>query len=409
MLNLQGKKAKNLRKNMISSKRTIKSMTALFVGMAFVFIGNALIVSSVGVILKQISVGEVFIGLIGSCFFVGAMISTISSHRIISKVGHIRAFGLFSAGFSICIILHNLSENLYFWAFLRLVMGACYYGILIIIESWLNEKAKNAVRQRVLSFYEVVFYSSFGLGTLIIAFDLPSEQLFVIAACFIMFSSIPLNLIRIKEPLIPAKSPISLPKIFTIAPLALLTSFIGGMLMNGFFSMASLFVLLQGYGAAEVSYFIFFGILGGFIAQSLIGFVSDRLGRKFSIILCACVALASMLVYVIFTPSLAWQFAIALFLGMGIFCLYALALARANDMLEDKSKRVELGRAVLFCYSLGSLLAPLTLGVVMQTLNYKGFAYFYILALAFLILFALNKPNKKGIYERNLKTGLHDD
>ena len=140
--------------------------------------------------------------------------------------------------------------------------------------------------------------------------------------------------------------------------------------------MASLFVLLQGYGAAEVSYFIFFGILGGFIAQSLIGFVSDRLGRKFSIILCACVALASMLVYVIFTPSLAWQFAIALILGMGIFCLYALALARANDMLEDKSKRVELGRAVLFCYSLGSLLAPLTLGVVMQMLNYKGFAYF---------------------------------
>ena len=37
---------------MISSKRTIKSLTALFVAMAFMFVGNALVVSSVGVILR---------------------------------------------------------------------------------------------------------------------------------------------------------------------------------------------------------------------------------------------------------------------------------------------------------------------------------------------------------------------
>lgn len=395
---------------MISSKRTIKSMTALFVGIPFVFMGNALIVGSVGVILKQNGVSEAFIGLIGFCFFVGGMLGTISAHRVISKIGHIRAFGLFSALFSICIILHNISAQLIFWAFLRLVMGFCYYGLLIIIESWLNEKAKNAIRQRVLSFYEVVFCLSFGLGSLLIALNLDSHTLFIIAACLIMFSSIPLNLIRIKEPIIPAKRPISLPNVFSIAPLALITSFIGGMLMNGFFSMASVFILLQGYGAQGVSYFIACGILGGFIAQSLIGIVSDHLGRKFSIILCACIALATMLLFAFFEFSLAVQFVLAVFLGMGIFCLYALALARANDMLEDKSKRVELGRAVLFSYSIGSIISPLILGFIMQAFSYKSFAWFYIVNLAFLILFALNKPNKKGIFQRNFKSmGLNDD
>lgn len=395
---------------MLSSKRTIKSMTALFVGIPFVFMGNALIVGSVGVILKQNGVSEAFIGLIGFCFFVGGMLGTISAHRAISKIGHIRAFGLFSALFSICIILHNISTQLVFWAFLRLVMGFCYYGLLIIIESWLNEKAKNAIRQRVLSFYEVVFCLSFGLGSLLIALNLDSHTLFIIAACLIMFSSIPLNLIRIKEPIIPAKRPISLPNVFSIAPLALITSFIGGMLMNGFFSMASVFILLQGYGAQGVSYFIACGILGGFIAQSLIGTVSDRLGRKFSIILCACIALATMLLFAFFEFSLAVQFVLAVFLGMGIFCLYALALARANDMLEDKSKRVELGRAVLFSYSIGSIISPLILGFIMQAFSYKSFAWFYIVNLAFLILFALNKPNTKGIFQRNFKSmGLNDD
>lgn len=385
-------------------------MTALFVGIPFVFMGNALIVGSVGVILKQNGVSEAFIGLIGFCFFVGGMLGTISAHRVISKIGHIRAFGLFSALFSICIILHNISAQLIFWAFLRLVMGFCYYGLLIIIESWLNEKAKNAIRQRVLSFYEVVFCLSFGLGSLLIALNLDSHTLFIIAACLIMFSSIPLNLIRIKEPIIPTKRPISLPNVFSIAPLALITSFIGGMLMNGFFSMASVFILLQGYGAQGVSYFIACGILGGFIAQSLIGIVSDRLGRKFSIILCACIALATMLLFAFFEFSLAVQFVLAVFLGMGIFCLYALALARANDMLEDKNKRVELGRAVLFSYSIGSIISPLILGFIMQAFSYKSFAWFYIVNLAFLILFALNKPNKKGIFQRNFKSmGLNDD
>lgn len=377
-------------------------MTALFVGMSFVFIGNALVVSSVGVILK--GENEAFIGLIGSCFFVGALLSTISAQLIIAKVGHIRAFGLFGASFSICIILHILNANLYFWAFLRIIMGFSYYGILIIIESWLNSKATNAVRQRVLSFYEIVFYGSFTLGALIIALDLAPTQLFIIAACLICFSSIPLNLIRIKEPQIPAKSRICLPRIFNIAPLALITAFIGGMLMNGFFSMSALFVLLQGFGAIEVSEFIMSAMLGGFIAQSAIGFISDFLGRKFSIILCAFISLLSVGVFLFFTPSFVVQLVLALFLGMGIFCLYSLALARANDMLDDPSQRVELGRGVLFCYSCGSLFAPLVLGFIMQKMNYQGFAWFYLVCLAFLVLFAINKPNKKGKFERNLKS-----
>lgn len=395
---------------MISSKRTIKSMTALFIGMAFVFVGNALMLSSVGVILKQININETLIGLIGSCFFLGGILGTISGHRIISKIGHIRAFGLFSAGFSICIIMHNLSSQLYFWGFLRVIMGFCYYGLLMIIESWLNEKAQDSIRQRVLSFYEVVFYASFGLSSLLIALNLSTQTLFIVAACFIMFSSIPLNLIRITEPVIPPKSRISLPNIFNIAPLALFTSFIGGMLIGGFFAMASLFVLLQGYDAKAVSLFIFFGLLGGFIAQSVIGVVSDYLGRKFSIMLCACISLFVMLLFVFFEFEMLWQYVLVLFLGMGIFCLYALALARANDMLEDNSKRVELGRAVLFSYLLGSLISPLLLGVIMQEFSYKGFVWFYVLNLIALILFVLNKPNKEGKFTRSFTSmGLNDD
>ena len=378
---------------MTSPTRTIKSMNALFIGMSFLFVGNSLIVSSMGVILKDSGMSEIAIGAISSCFFIGALAVTIGGHRIISRVGHIRSFGIFAALFAIASLLHSLFENIYLWGIFRLLLGFCYYGVLMVIESWLNEKARNSVRSRVLGFYEVVYFVASSLGVLIIALNLEKHSVFVLGACFIMFSTIPLYLIRIKQPLLPQKTPISLPKVFDIAPLALVTSFIAGMLVNGFLAMASVFVLLQGFNVGDVSYFIACSMVGGFIAQASVGYVSDRLGRKFAIMLCAGVAFCVMLVFAFASPPFYIQCVLAVFLGGGIFCLYALSLARASDMLTDKSRAVELGRAVLFCYSLGSLFAPLILGVLMQYAGPDGFTWFYLASLGFCLLFAVNKPN----------------
>lgn len=377
----------------MSPKKIIKSMTALFAGMAFLFAGNALIVSSIGVILKERGVNSLAVGAISSCFFIGALFGTISAHKIIARTGHIRAFGLFGAVFGISAMFHTISENLIFWGFLRFLIGICYYGLLMVIESWLNEKSKNAVRSRILGFYEIIFYLSFGLGILIIALNLDKHSIFILSAALILFSSLPLNLIKIKEPLLPTSSPISIPKIFDIAPLAIVSSFSAGMLINGFSSMASLFMLLQGFNAKAVSYFMFCAMMGGFFAQTIIGTLSDKMGRKFAIITCASIGFLTMLVFVFFNPTLYFQYFLAFLLGIGVFCLYALALARANDVLSDKSKSVELGRGVLFCYSLGSLCGPLILGFLMEYFDFKGFTWFYLVVLGFLILFAVNKPN----------------
>ncbi|QOR04078.1 MFS transporter [Campylobacter cuniculorum] len=387
----------------MSPKRIIRSMTALFAGISFMFIGNGLIVSSAGVILKQQNLDSLTIGAINSFFFIGAMFGTIFAQKIITQIGYIRSFGIFAAIFGSSAILHILSENLIFWAFLRFLIGVCYYSLLIITESWLNEKAKNSVRSRILSFYEVIFYLSFGLGILIFSLNLDKITIFISSAVLILLSSIPLNLIKIKEPLPPKESKISIPKIFDLVPLAIVTSFIAGMLVNGFFSMASLFMLLQGFDAKIASYFMFCAMIGGLVAQMFIGNISDKLGRKFAIIACASVGFITLLIFMISKPQIYFQYLLAFFMGVGIFCLYSLALARANDVLRDKNKAVEVGRGVLFCYSLSSLISPLILGVLMQFFNFSGFIWFYLINLGFLIIFALNKPN---ILNKNYKKNL---
>ena len=370
---------------------TIKSMFALFVGIAFLFVGNGLIISSAGGELKKMGADELQTGLVIATYFIGAMAGTIFSHRIVSRVGYIRSFGIFASLFGIAVMFHALSENLYFWALLRCCLGFCHYSISIIIESWLNARTRNEVRSRVLAFYEIVFYIAFGAGILIMGLNLSTKTVFLISAAFILLSSIPLNLIHIKQPPIPEKKSISLPRVFSLVPLAIITSVIAGILINGFFSMASIFILSQGFGAKEASFFMSIAMVGGFIAQSLIGSFSDKFGRRPAIILCSVISLVASLVFLVFETTIYLQYLLSFFIGAGCFCLYALALARANDEIVQKTDSVEVGRAILFCYSIGSLLSSIVMGLAMKFLSSGGFMLVNALLLGFLILYALTQ------------------
>lgn len=378
---------------MAGSKRAITSLNALFIGVSFIFIASGLVVSSAGVLLNDMGTSKTQIGLITSFFFIGAITCTIVSHRLISKVGHMRAYAIFTALFAISALLHDMSNNLIFWAILRFMLGFCYYSIVLIVESWLNEKIPNSVRSRVLGFYEIVFYSTFAIGAVIMSMDLSTTKVFLIGTISIILGSIPLNFLKIKSPKIPKAISISLPRIYNIAPLALATSIIAGLTMNGFFSMASLFIITQGYTPAQAGIFIIIGMCGGFMAHTIFGTISDKFGRKLAIILASSIALFACLGFISVNPDIITQYIIVFFLGFGIFVLYALALARANDIVTDKNAYVEVVRALLFSYLIGSFLSTIIIGFLINQFGSTAFIYYYIVLLAFLIIFAIFQKN----------------
>ena len=129
---------------MQSSKRAIKILTPLFLSAELMFIGEAIVLASVGIILKASNIGEFTIGLVSSFYFLGAIFCTFFISNIISKIGHARAYTLFSAIFAISALLHTLNQNLIYWAFLRFMLGLSYYSLVIIIEIWINSKISNS-------------------------------------------------------------------------------------------------------------------------------------------------------------------------------------------------------------------------------------------------------------------------
>lgn len=369
---------------------TIYSMRSLFVSMAFLFMGNAILVSSAAVLLNKMGASDLQIGIVVTGYYLGGMISTITSHKVVSHVGHIRSFAIFSSLLAFCGLMHIIFTNIWLWVVFRFILGYSYYSLLMIIESWLNTRAKNAIRSRILSVYEGVFYLAYGVGVLILGFGFDYVKTFAISLAFLTFCVIPISLIRVKEPSLPKKMKINFPNVFSTSYLAFFTAIVAGMLVNAYNSMSGVYMLKLGFSEKEFSYFLTLALFGGFVGQSFIGVFSDKFGRKIAIVSTSLIAFITSLI-MIYTKNLFMLYILSFFIGMSVFCFYALALARANDQ-ADKSQIVEVARTILFAYSLGSVISPMVIGKFMEYFGASGFMIFFAVSVGALLVFAMFRP-----------------
>lgn len=365
---------------------------SLFASVFFLFAGFGLFLNSAGVKLAEMGVNNIVIGALNAAFFAGALLSAVAGHRIVSGVGHIRSFSVFGAVFAMASLTHLMTENLTAWGVLRMVLGFCYFSMLMVAESWFAEQSAQERRARVLAVYNLVYYLAFTLGILLLSFNLSSDNVFVLGTLLVMTAMLPVSLTKMKAPQVPPRQKINVPRVLAIAPLAFVTAFLAGVLVNGLFTMASVFLLQQAFSLQQISAFLTSAMVGGFVVQLPLARLSDKFGRRNAILGCsvlACVAALTGLMAMVMhlaTPML--HNVVAFVFGCGLFGLYALSIARANDRLPNNMNTVEVSRSLLFCYGLGSLTAPLLLGVVMDYAPHLGFYALYALAAGSLAAFA---------------------
>lgn len=374
-----------------SSSSTIRFFS-LFGSVFFLFAGYGLFLNSAGVKLAQMGVSNIAIGALNASFFVGASLSTVVAHRIVSRVGHIRSFGVFGAVFAMAALGHMMAEKLWIWAVLRALLGFCYFSLLLVVESWFTERSLPQKRAKVLAIYNVVYYIAFTAGIALLSLKLSSNNIFTLSAILVMAAMLPVALTRLAEPAIPPRQRISLPRVLAIAPLAVVGSFLGGIMVNGFFTMSSVFLLQEGFNLRQISLTLSMAMVGGFVVQFPLARLSNRFGRRRTIMLCALLAGSAALGGLAMIWQLgqaAWpHYAVAFVFGCSLFALYSLSLARANDVLPNNMNTVEVSRSLLFSYGLGSLMAPLLLGVIMEHVPHYGFYGIYAVCGLGLALFA---------------------
>ena len=376
-------------------KKIIFPISSLFFAIAFLAIGYGMILTFIGVYLKDLGVNNTIIGIINAAFFLGAILSSIFSQKIISTVGHIRSFAAFAALMIISFLLHSVFFNEILWAALRLVSGFSFYALLIILESWLNEKSSEESRGKILAIYTIIFYLATALGQLFLNIDEHFKQfIFTIGSVLVLFSVLIISLTKIKEPILEPFDKFSFPKIFSIVPLATVTSFISGFVVGGFFTMLPIYILMQSDSLELVSKFMLISIIGGLISQWPVGILSDKYGRRKLISIVSFLSAFTSFFFILYAQEELYLYILGFFLGLTIFTLYPLAVARANDVVDESKDIIEISRTLLFTYGIGSFISPLIIGVGLSLSPNFLFISFFILCLI-LSIYALTQERVK--------------
>ena len=144
--------------------RAVSQNWALFVGMLMLMMANGLMVTLLSVRGVAIGMSPATIGVMQAGYPLGALAGCVYAPRLVSRIGHVRAFAALASLCSTAAVVHLLSTDFGTWFAMRLLAGFCFPGLYVISESWLNAKAANRSRASLLSAYFIVQTLGASLG-----------------------------------------------------------------------------------------------------------------------------------------------------------------------------------------------------------------------------------------------------
>lgn len=343
-----------------------KSYRGLYFATFLMLLGTGLLSTYLALHVAE-RASSIWVGALMTCFYLGLVGGGKKGHRLIARVGHIRAYVAAAGVVCAAAIIHGLVDNLWIWLLLRMLVGVGMMCMYMVVESWLNEQSTSENRGKVFSGYMMASYLGMVVGQLALA-SLPGlgiELLLLVALCFSL-CLVPVALTRRihPEPLHPAS--LSPRYFYQQVPMAMFTTLLAGSVVGAFYGLAPLYASRIGMDTQNVGLFMAACVAAGFLVQLPLGRLSDtferpRLIRTLSVLLLLVAAPLAVA-----TDWPLWVF----FVGGAatctfVFSLYPVAVAFANDNIEPE-KRVSLAAVLLAVFGAGASIGPLLVGSLMR-------------------------------------------
>lgn len=360
-----------------------KNFRALYFASLMMLIGSGLLSTYLALRLSAEQVDSLWVGALMAANYFGLALGGKIGHRLIARVGHIRAYATCAGIVGAAVLGHGLVNYLPAWLFLRVIVGLGMMCQYMVIESWLNEQADTKQRGAVFSGYMIASYLGLVLGQLILVVhpQLGLELLMLVALCFAL-CLVPVALTRRIHPAPMHPAPME-PRFFlSRVPQSLSTVLGSGLIVGSFYGLAPLYASQQGLSTEQVGLFMGSCIFAGLLVQWPLGWLSDRYDRAL-LIRCVAVGIAIAALPLALIPSVPLEvlFAAGFLVSLLQFSLYPLAVAFSNDHVEA-DRRVSLTAMLLVTYGVGASIGPLVAGVLMKQFGsqmlYAFFCFFAV-------------------------------
>jgi MFS family permease len=388
----------------INSQRlspVLLSTWALLLGFGILMLGDGLQATLLAVRSDQEGFSATVTGLIMSSFYVGFLSGSLLAPRIMVRVGHVRVFAAFAAMASAAILVHAVFVEVWVWIALRLISGFCFAGLYVVAESWLNDRATNQTRGKLLSLYMVVTYVGVGLGQLLLNLADPrGYPLFVLTSILISIAVVPLLLSASDSPRHEDSVNIRIRELFGVSPLGMVGMFIEGLVTATFFALGPVYAQRIGLSLKEISWFMTAAVVGTVLLQWPIGALSDKFDRRRVLLIVTVLAATAAFACV----PLSGGEPMILLLSVGVFCglalpLYSVCIAYINDHL-DPSQMIAASGTLVLVGGLGAVAGPLVVATAMDILGISWF--FWCMGIAHLCtaIFALYRMTRRRVLRK---------
>ena len=400
--------------------KLFRNSWALFLGYGVLIVAHGLQGNLLGVRAVIENFNIIATGALMSGYFVGYFFGANVVPNLVGKVGHIRVFAAFASMASLSILLHALIVNPYVWILGRFLTGFSIIGIFIVVESWLNDRATNKTRGKVLSVYMIITFVGLGLGVLLLNFSDPKKyEPFILVSLLLSIALVPILLTKRKPPTFKKITSIKIKELYKISPLATVSMFCAGFIHPAIFTMGAVYGALMNFSILEISLYLFLITASGALFQWPIGYLSDRFDRRIIIIISSLFG-SIFTVFCFFSVSVSpdfinlssnWKIVfqhitnhrmlfyifIGLYAGMSL-PLFSLNLAYINDFLP-KEKFVSAGAGMQIIFGLSAMLAPILCSFFMKQFGPNGIFIFLFIFQSAIGLFGIYRMTRRSTEE----------
>jgi len=367
---------------------TLAPIAALLFSVAILLTGQGLQGTLIPVRANLESFSPFMIGIMGAAYFLGFTLGCIRGIDMIRKVGHIRVFAAMTAIASATPLLHGMLINDIAWCLFRLLSGFCFAALYVVIESWLNEMSSNENRGTVFSVYVVIQLTVVALGQQMLLLSDPSTMpLFAIITVLVSLAAVPVALSTSPMPqIVPDEIKVNLLKLYKISPAGVLGCISAGVASGIFYSLSPLFTASVSSDISLAAWFMTAAVLGGALSQWPLGYVSDRIDRRFVIAFCAaaCAGLSFLMFILSTNLDVTTLLILSACWGATSFPIYAVSIAHANDYAEP-SDFVMVSSGMLLMYGLGAIAGPF-IGSVLVSMTGAGGMFLLVGAINIILL-----------------------
>ena len=403
--------------------KIIKNSWALFTGFGMIIISHGFQGNLLGIRAVLEEFNYIATGTMMSGYFIGYFVGANMVPNLVSKVGHIRVFAAFASIASLSALVHAVFVDPYVWTISRFLTGFSMIGIFIIVESWLNDRATNKTRGKVLSIYMLVTYLGMSMGNLLLNVSSPKNyEPFIMISLLFSIALVPILLTKRKPPKFKKTSSIKIKELFKISPFGSFSTFCSGFIFSAMLTMLSVYAVTMNLSVFEISVLLVGVTLAGALFQWPIGSLSDSYDRRLIIIGC-CIFASFFTILSIFYSGLSFNnllaeemlrfnyfsvgtgmdktklFIFIILLAGMILPLFSLNLALVNDYIP-KEKFVAAGGGLNIIFGLGAIGGPIICSVLMSLFGPNGFFIHLLFFLLVMSLFGIFRMTRRK-YEEN--------